>query len=201
MPTPGSRISTRHCGAPRRRADPPSNRRPGPGGGCAPGAGRPSGGHSGEDRRVGPAVPGSERRTRYRVLVVDDESAMRALCRVNLQLAGMDVLEAADGDEALALAEAGQPDIVLLDVMMPSSDGWQVARELARRAATRDIPLVFLTARAEQHDRRRGYELGAVGYILKPFDPVGIADLLERTLERLRRGEREALRAEILEGS
>jgi CheY-like chemotaxis protein len=134
-----------------------------------------------------------------RVLVVDDELAMRALCRVNLTVSGMAVVEARDGREALALVAAERPDLILLDVMMPGLDGWEVAERLAADPDTREIPIVFLTARADTADRVRGRDLGAVGYVTKPFDPVGIADLVERTLERLANGEREQLRAEIVD--
>ena len=122
---------------------------------------------------------------------------MRALCRVNLTVSGIEVLEARDGHEALAIATTEQPDLVLLDVMMPGPSGWEVAAALAADPRTRDLPIVFLTARVEQVDRARGRELGAVGYVTKPFDPLGIADLVERTLARIARGEREQLRAEI----
>jgi CheY-like chemotaxis protein len=138
---------------------------------------------------------------RRRILVVDDEFAMRALCRVNLVAAGMEVIEADDGTSALQLVAAEKPDLVVLDVMMPGLNGWEVAEALATDATTRDIPIVFLSARAEPSDRARGRELGAVGYVTKPFDPVGIADLLEQILQRLERGEREQLRTEITERS
>ena len=119
------------------------------------------------------------------------------LCRVNLCASGMDVIEAANGDEGLELARREQPDLVLLDVMMPGRDGWTVARNLAEDPSTRDIPVVFLTARADSADRRRGQQLGGVGYVVKPFDPVGIGDLVEDVLDRVRRGEREQLRDRI----
>jgi putative two-component system response regulator len=113
----------------------------------------------------------------------------------------MEVLEADDGTSALQLVTAEKPDLVVLDVMMPGLNGWEVAEALAEDPATRDIPIVFLSARAEPSDRARGRELGSVGYVTKPFDPVGIADLLERILERLEQGEREQLRMEITERS
>ena len=119
------------------------------------------------------------------------------LCRVNLCASGMDVIEAANGDEGLELARREQPDLVLLDVMMPGRDGWTVARNLAEDPSTRDIPVVFLTARADSADRRRGQQLGGGGYVVKPFDPVGIGDLVEDVLDRVRRGEREQLRDRI----
>ena len=133
------------------------------------------------------------------MLVVDDERSIRLLCRVNLAGSGIEVLEAANGEQALELARAQHPDLVLLDVMMPGLDGWAVAAELAARSDTSDIPVVFLTARAERADRERGHELGGVGYVVKPFDPIGLADLVEAVLERLERGEREALRRELLQ--
>jgi two-component system alkaline phosphatase synthesis response regulator PhoP len=130
------------------------------------------------------------------VLVIDDEAPIRLLCRVNLEAEKMDVLEAANGEEGLALARTEKPDIVLLDVMMPGMDGWQVAERLFESQETSQIPLVFLTARAELRDRARGLELGGVDYITKPFNPVELASVVENLLERVRRGERDDLRRE-----
>jgi two-component system alkaline phosphatase synthesis response regulator PhoP len=131
------------------------------------------------------------------VLVVDDERAIRLLCRVNLAASGMEVLEAEDGRTALELARTQRPDVVLLDVMMPEVDGWTVARELAADERTREIPIVFLTARADAADKRLGQQLGGVGYVVKPFDPVTIGDFVEDVLRRVERGEREQLRRGI----
>jgi DNA-binding response OmpR family regulator len=131
-----------------------------------------------------------------KVLVIDDEAPIRLLCRVNLEAESMDVVEAADGEEGLTLARAENPDIVLLDVMMPGMDGWQVAERLLENEETSQIPLVFLTARAELRDRARGLELGGVDYITKPFNPVELASVVESLLERVRRGERDDLRRE-----
>lgn len=131
-----------------------------------------------------------------KVLVIDDEAPIRLLCRVNLEAEKMEVLEAGDGEEGLQLARAEKPDIVLLDVMMPGMDGWQVAERLFESEETNQIPLVFLTARAELRDRARGLELGGVDYITKPFNPVELASVVENLLERVRRGERDDLRRE-----
>jgi DNA-binding response OmpR family regulator len=131
-----------------------------------------------------------------KVLVVDDEAPIRLLCRVNLEAEGMEVLEAADGESGLETARSQRPDVVLLDVMMPGLDGWQVAERLLEDEATSQIPLVFLTARAELRDRARGLELGGVDYITKPFNPVELASVVEALLERVRRGERDDLRRE-----
>jgi DNA-binding response OmpR family regulator len=127
---------------------------------------------------------------------VDDETAIRLLCRINLGLAGMEVLEATDGAAGLAAARREHPDLILLDVMMPDVDGWEMARELARDEATREIPIVFLTARAERVDELRGYEAGAVAYVTKPFDPVWLGSFLHDVIERVERGEGDELRAE-----
>jgi DNA-binding response OmpR family regulator len=124
---------------------------------------------------------------------VDDERSIRLLCRVNLAASGIDVLEAENGRKALELARRERPDLVLLDVMMPDVDGWTVARELAEDDRTREIPVVFLTARAEAADKRMGQQLGGVGYLVKPFDPVTIGDFVEGVIERVERGEREQL--------
>src|SRR5204862_1342151 len=84
-----------------------------------------------------------------RVLVIDDEAPIRLLCRVNLEAEGMQVLEAADGPTGLDRARDDDPDVILLDVMIPGMDGWQVAEELLEDERTKRIPVVFLTARAE----------------------------------------------------
>ncbi len=131
-----------------------------------------------------------------KVLVVDDEAPIRLLCRVNLEAENMHVLEAADGESGLEIARTEKPDVVLLDVMLPGMDGWQVAERLVEDEATSQIPLVFLTARAELRDRARGLELGGVDYITKPFNPLELAPVIEGLLERVRRGERDDLRRE-----
>jgi two-component system alkaline phosphatase synthesis response regulator PhoP len=133
-----------------------------------------------------------------RVLIIDDEAPIRLLCRVNLEAEKMEVLEAGDGPSGLALARSERPDVVLLDVMMPGLDGWGVAEELLDDHETADIPIVFLTARAEFRDRARGLDLGGVDYITKPFNPVELAPLVRRLLERIERGERDDLRREKL---
>jgi DNA-binding response OmpR family regulator len=132
-----------------------------------------------------------------RVLHVDDEAPIRLLSRVNLEQQGdMEVIEAPDGLAGVQLAKREQPDLILLGVMMPVLDGWQAAEELAEDQETREIPIVFLTARAELRDCARGFDLGAVDYILKPFNPLELAPRIRGLLERLERGERDELRRE-----
>ena len=110
----------------------------------------------------------------------------------------MSVLEASDGPSGLERARAELPDIVLLDVMMPGLDGWGVAEALLDDASTAEIPIIFLTARAEFRDRARGLDIGGVDYVTKPFNPVELAPLVRALLDRLDRGERDDLRREKL---
>jgi DNA-binding response OmpR family regulator len=131
-------------------------------------------------------------------LVIDDEAPIRLLCRVNLEAEQMEVLEAADGPTGLEQARAAKPDVILLDVMMPGLDGWQVAEQLLEDDRTRSIPIVFLTARAEFRDRARGLDLGGIDYVTKPFNPLDLAPLVEDMLKRVERGERDELRGEKL---
>jgi DNA-binding response OmpR family regulator len=130
------------------------------------------------------------------VLVVDDEEAIRLVCRLNLESTGFTTLEAADGETALALARSELPDMILLDIMLPGIDGWRVAEELAADHRTREIPVIFLSARSDPADELRGYELGGVGYVTKPFDAEALGATLETFLQGLRRGERDAIREE-----
>ena len=131
-----------------------------------------------------------------RVLVVDDEAPIRLLCRVNLEAEDIVVLEAADGIAGVETARAERPDVILLDVMMPGMDGWQVAENLMEDDSTSHIPLIFLTARAELRDRAKGLELGGIDYITKPFNPGELASGVQRLLDRVRRGEGDELRRE-----
>lgn len=110
----------------------------------------------------------------------------------------MQVREAEDGLRGLAAAREERPDVILLDVMMPGMDGWQVLEELLADEQTQDIPIVFLTARAELRDQARGLELGGVDYVTKPFNPIDLAPLVENLVARVARGESQELRRERL---
>jgi DNA-binding response OmpR family regulator len=133
-----------------------------------------------------------------RILVIDDEAPIRLLCRVNLEAEGMRVFEAEDGPSGLHAAKEQKPDVVLLDVMMPGLDGWRVAERLLEDPETANIPIVFLTARAEFRDRARGLDIGGIDYVTKPFNPVELAPLVRDLLARIERGERDDLRREKL---
>jgi DNA-binding response OmpR family regulator len=116
---------------------------------------------------------------------------MRFLCRVNLELAGYEVVEAENGAQALEHAQSGDIDLVLLDVMLPDIGGHEVARRLEDSSGP---AIAFLSARASHEDLRAGFELGAVDYITKPFDPIALAPRVGEILERIERGESERFR-------
>ena len=131
-----------------------------------------------------------------KVLVIDDEAPIRLLCRVNLEAEGMSVIEAADGPSGLEQARNEDPDVILLDVMMPGLDGWKVAEQLLENERTSSIPIIFLTARAEFRDRAKGLDIGGIDYVTKPFNPLDLAPLVRDLLSRIERGERDELRGE-----
>jgi DNA-binding response OmpR family regulator len=131
-----------------------------------------------------------------KTLIVDDEAPIRLLCRVNLEAEGIEVLEAADGASGLELARSEKPDAILLDVMMPGLDGWDVAAALLDDDDTAGIPIVFLTARADLRDRARGMDLGGIDYVTKPFNPVELASTVRGVVDAVANGHREVLRAE-----
>jgi two-component system phosphate regulon response regulator PhoB len=119
-----------------------------------------------------------------RILAVDDEPDALELITVNLNNAGFSVTTAEDGAEALRKARANPPDLILLDLMLPQIDGLEVCKLLRRDEATRDIPIIMLTAKATELDRVLGLELGADDYVTKPFSP---RELVLRVKGMLRR--------------
>jgi DNA-binding response OmpR family regulator len=131
-----------------------------------------------------------------KTLVIDDEAPIRLLCRVNLEAEGVEVVEAGDGATGLELARREKPDAILLDVMMPGLDGWNVAERLLADEETKAIPIIFLTARADLRDRVRGMDAGGLDYVTKPFNPVELASLVRGVVNAVERGEREQLRTE-----
>jgi DNA-binding response OmpR family regulator len=118
------------------------------------------------------------------VLIADDDPDIRALVGFRLEAAGCNVMRAADGEEALQMAEQATPDLCVLDVMMPKLDGLGVTRALRGRAETQRTPILLLTAKAGDEDVARGYEAGADDYMKKPFSPQELAARVEQVLGR-----------------
>ena len=116
-----------------------------------------------------------------RVLVVDDDRVIQQLLEVNLELEGYEVVAtASDGKEALEKIRELRPDLVILDIMMPKMDGLEVCRRLRADPQLAAIPVVLLSARAQDMDIREGLELGASAYLTKPFDPVELLEVVGR---------------------
>ena len=117
-----------------------------------------------------------------KILVVDDEVYILHILDFSLGAEGFDVITATDGEEALAKAQREKPDLIVMDVMMPRLDGYETCRRLKSDPSTKDIPVLLLTARGREEDRRLGLESGANDYITKPFSPnklIGrVSDLL-----------------------
>jgi two-component system phosphate regulon response regulator PhoB len=124
--------------------------------------------------------------TKPRVLVVEDEAPLVTMLRYNLEKAGFEVAEAADGEEAMLQIAERQPDIILLDWMLPHISGLEVCRQIRRSPQTRSLPIIMLTARGEEGDRVRGLDSGADDYVVKPFSP---GELIARLRAVIRRAE------------
>ncbi|HUF59518.1 MAG TPA: response regulator [Actinomycetota bacterium] len=114
-----------------------------------------------------------------RVLVVDDEPDVLLLCRLNLQQRGHELLEASTGRVALELARERQPDVIVLDLMLPGMTGYEVLEILKGDEQTSDIPVLVLTAKSLRADRERSHGLGAAGFLTKPFLPSELCELVE----------------------
>ena len=134
-----------------------------------------------------------------KVLVVDDESEIRDLCRVNLEFAGHQVIEAADGREAIERISADRPDFVFLDLMMPDVDGWEVLQHVRADPDTAGLPVVLLTARAGTDDQIRAWEAGIFDYIVKPFNPLILGEWVEQAFDDADEGFAERRRTRHLE--
>lgn len=104
-----------------------------------------------------------------KILIIDDEETIRKFLRIHLVKNGYEVKEAADGEEAIEQLERDNFDLLICDIMMPKKDGWEVLRDVRSHPKTRDIPVIFLTAKDQDSDMFKGYELGASYYITKPF--------------------------------
>jgi two-component system, OmpR family, alkaline phosphatase synthesis response regulator PhoP len=115
-----------------------------------------------------------------KILAVDDEKNIVKLVQMNLERHGFQVIAAYDGKEALQKIQDEKPDLVILDVMMPHMDGFEVLQTMRRNAATRDIPVIMLTAKSQDTDVFRGWQSGVDLYLTKPFNPVELVSFVRR---------------------
>jgi DNA-binding response OmpR family regulator len=127
--------------------------------------------------------PGTER-DRPVVLAADDDEDILELVAFRLERSGYTVLQARDGQEALELARSEKPDLAVLDVMMPKLDGFELTRRLRAEEATSKMPIILLTARAQDTDVDRGFESGADDYLRKPFSPQELSTRVQAILGR-----------------
>ena len=126
-------------------------------------------------------IPTEQSETKQKILVVDDEASIRRILETRLKMAGYNVVTAEDGEEAVELFNKTNPDIVILDVMMPKMDGYGVTREIRRVS---DIPIIILTALGDVSERITGLELGADDYVIKPFSPKELEARVKAVLRR-----------------
>jgi DNA-binding response OmpR family regulator len=117
-----------------------------------------------------------------RILVADDDPSILRLLQLNFELEGFEVHTASDGEDALAKARSTSPDVVVLDVMMPGLDGWEVCRRLKEDEAMHEVPVILLTALGQEQERRHGMSVGAAEYVMKPFDPEELVSVVRGTL-------------------
>ncbi|AYO30368.1 MAG: two-component system, OmpR family, alkaline phosphatase synthesis response regulator PhoP [Thermoanaerobacteraceae bacterium] len=122
--------------------------------------------------------------SKEKILIVDDEPHILELVRFNLEAGGFKVIEAPDGQKAIELAQTENPDLILLDLMLPGTDGLEVCRILRQQKATREIPIIMLTAKSEEIDKVLGLEIGADDYITKPFSPRELTARVKAVLRR-----------------
>ena len=125
----------------------------------------------------------------YKILVVDDEPTIVRLMEFILARQGHEMLVAVNGEEALEKIRAHAPDLVLLDIMMPRIDGYEVARTVRADPATAALPIIMLSAKAQEEDIRKGVEIGVDEYITKPFSPEHLVHVVAGYLSRLNKDE------------
>ena len=118
------------------------------------------------------------------ILVVDDDPVIVKLLEINFRLEGFQAKTATGGRQAIDLIRETRPALVLLDLMMPGIDGWEVRRAMLEDPATADIPVIVVSARTQDEDRQQGYALGVTAYITKPFDPAELMDAVRGALRR-----------------
>jgi two-component system alkaline phosphatase synthesis response regulator PhoP len=119
-----------------------------------------------------------------KILVVDDEKELTSLVSLHMKMAGYEVLIASTGEKALDISREEKPDLIILDLMLPKIDGWEVCKQLRQDVATQDIPVIMLTARTQTEDKLKGFEAGADDYVTKPFSPRELVARVKRVLAR-----------------
>lgn len=132
-----------------------------------------------------------------RVLVVDDDPLVTRLVKINLELSDYSVEEAWDGNTAMRILETNTPDLLILDLMMPRMDGWDILKMVRKNEKLKDLPIILLTAKVHDEDVIRGWELGADGYITKPFNPIRLSDHVKAVLESTPEKRRERREREL----
>jgi len=125
----------------------------------------------------------------YKILVVDDEPTIVRLMEFILARQGHEMIVAVNGEEALEKIQSQRPDLVLLDIMMPRIDGYEVAQRLRADPATAALPIIMLSAKAQDEDIRKGVEVGIDEYITKPFTPDYLVQVVAKYLARLQKNE------------
>lgn len=132
-----------------------------------------------------------------KILVVDDEADVRLLCKVNLEFEGYEVVDAADGAKALQKIRSERPDLILLDVMMPGLDGWEVLARIRSDRETSELPVVMLTALTRAPDQLKGWSLGISEYVTKPFNPIALSRTVRSVIGHT--GDRDKKRSQMLQ--
>src|SRR5439155_7322577 len=140
-------------------------------------------------RRVLPGAGQPGRQRVGRVLLVEDEQDVAELIRYNLAKEGYDVVVTANGADALRLARERQPDVVLLDIMVPQLNGWEVCRRLKKDPELSAIPVIMVTGRVEEGDKVLGFEVGADDYVTKPFSPRELIARIRAVVRRVRQAD------------
>ena len=138
-----------------------------------------------------------------KILVVDDDPTMVKLINVNLKLNNYSVVEATSGEQALDVLVNEPLDLVVLDIMMPGVDGWEVLRRIRSGKETEELPVILVTAKTQDSDVIRGWELGADEYVIKPFNPLLLVEVIKMVLdrsyeERLERRKKQKEKLEVL---
>lgn len=123
------------------------------------------------------------KKSKKRILLIDDEPDVLDLIKSRLEINDYEVITALNGEEGIKRAQEVRPDLILLDIIMPGKDGFEVCRELKVNFSTKDIPVIFLSAKGREDDAFEGLRLGAVNYIVKPYDPKELLDKVDKALK------------------